>query len=231
MAGTRARALVERLGGHPARGLGDPAEDAALFRWWLRACLRTGADEKGAARAAAALEAAGLAAPAALADRPDSVAGALREAERRRPEAAAAVLVRAARTLRARHGGSLLRLLAEADDFADAGGRMAALASGVGRATVLRFLRPLRHVHPAAAEAPLDAHAKAAAVCLGWLTDDGDPEGEPAALRAALREEADAPPLADVEAALERLGRAACRRGRASRCPLGPDCPRAPDRR
>ena len=67
--------------------------------------------------------------------------------------------------------------------------------------------------------------ARAAALHLGWLAAGEDEAGEPGALRAWLRELPDAPPLADVEAALERLGAAACLREAVARCPLQARCP------
>jgi hypothetical protein len=134
-------------------------------------------------------------------------------------------LARAGRSLAERHGGSLAALAAQAEDLEELGGRLAALASGVGTATVLRFLRPLRDLWPAAAEIPLEPAARAAAVHLGWLAEGADEEGAPAALRAVLLREPEAPPLADVEAALARLGARSCLRQRPDRCPLGARCP------
>jgi hypothetical protein len=63
------------------------------------------------------------------------------------------------------------------------------------------------------------------------LMEHEDREGEPGALRAALRVDAAlragaAPPsLADVECALARIGAVACARGLSARCPLGDACP------
>ena len=107
----------------------------------------------------------------------------------------------------------------------DLAARLARLAPGVGTATVTRFLRPLRDRWPAAREIPLSAAARAAAVHLSLLREGEDEEGEPGALRSALLREADAPVLADVEAALGRLGERSCLRQRPARCPLGQACP------
>jgi hypothetical protein len=58
------------------------------------------------------------------------------------------------------------------------------------------------------------------------MSESDDEEGEPSSLRSYLaRSEDDAPPFADVEAALERLGAASCLRGRVKSCPLGAECP------
>ncbi|NNL65419.1 MAG: hypothetical protein HKP30_04185 [Myxococcales bacterium] len=62
----------------------------------------------------------------------------------------------------------------------------------------------------------------------GWLDEFDDPETAPGTLRRRLEDTGEAPPLPLVEAALERLGRAACRRNDTRRCPLGEDCPARP---
>jgi hypothetical protein len=92
---------------------------------------------------------------------------------------------------------------------------------------VLRFLRPLRDTWTAARETPLAEPARAAAVHLGLLGASEDLEGEPAALRAACARWLPDLSAVDVEAALERLGAAACRAERVARCPLGTDCPKS----
>ena len=174
----------------------------------MAACLLSGrADEAAALAAFRALDARGLASPAALAGAGgEEVASALEESGYPRAGPAAAVLWRACRTLLERHGGSLSRLAAEADGLDELGARLAGLARGVGAATVACFLRPLRPFWPAASDLPLSPAAEAAAEHLD-LVWDGSP---------------------DLEAALERLGRRACLRGRPERCPLGEECPRRP---
>lgn len=218
--------LVERLGGHPLGVLGlDPGDPQDRERWWTAACLLASrASERVAFAACLALAGRGLDRPADLAARPADAAAALAEAGLPDPDGMAARLARAAHEL-ATGAGSLDALAGRADDIADLVGRLARLAPGIGSGAVLRFLRPLRDVWPAAAETPLDAAARAAAVHVGLLGEGEDEEGEPGALRAALAREDAAPPLADAEAALERLGRAACLRGRTGRCPLGDGCP------
>ncbi len=171
----------------------------------MAACLYSGgAAEALATDAFRALAARDLDTPAALAAAaPEAIARILEQARLPRAEARAGTLVRACRALMERHGGSLARLAADAEGLDELGARIARLARGVGAATVACFLRPLRGLWPAAADLPLSPAAQAAAAHLGliWTGD------------------------LDLEAALERLGRRACLRGRSERCPLGRDCP------
>jgi hypothetical protein len=200
------RRIVSRLGGDPAARLGlDLAREADRGRWLVAACLLSaGAPEAVAEAAFRRLAESGLEAPARLAAAPPgAVARALEQAGHPRPERVAAVLTNACRSLLERHGGSLAALAQQAEGLEDLGARVAALGRGVGQATVHCFLRPLRPHWPAAADLPLSPAAQAAAEHLG-LRWDGD---------------------LDVEAALERLGRRACLRGRVERCPLGAACP------
>jgi endonuclease III len=220
--------LVARLGPHPARRWGlDLGADADLARWLPAACLlAVRQDEEAAGAARAALAEHRLDAPDALARAgPAPVAKALAAAGYPKPEITAARLVRASTSLLERHAGSLAALLAAADGLAEAGAALVSLAPGLGPATAAEILRPLRERFAAACEIPLAPAARAAAVHVGLLRTGEDEEGEPGALRAALAREHPAPDLADVEAALGRLGRAACHRRSTARCPLGPDCP------
>jgi len=230
--------LVGRMGGHAASELGvelEHTDDDGVARWWVLAVL-LGAlrgDRDRAIAAARALRTAGLSHPDALrgAD-PATVAGALDTCGVRPSAPVAARLVRSSRALAERWAGSFDALAAEADGLEDLGGRLASLSPGVGAGTVVRFLRPLRERWTAAGEIPLDEAARAAAVHLGWIAEGDDLEGAPGSLRRSLVrvDTARAPDAAraafsDVEAALERLGRAACRRERPDRCPLGVRCP------
>ena len=229
LASRAARALVERLGGHPCTraGIDLACDDSERGRWWVLACLLSSRrDAARAERAFAALGSAGLDGIGALADaRPEAAAACLAAAQLRDPSGLAARLCRSARQLRDGHGGSLDSLARGCVELDELGVRLAALAPGIGAGTVARFLRPLRDLWPAAREMPLLPAARAAAVHLGWLGAGEDEEGEPGALRAFLQAEPDAPPLREVEAALERLGSAACLRERPERCPLASDCP------
>ncbi len=228
-AGERVQEPVARLGRHPAAGLGlDLAREEDLAAWLVLACLLTGrAAEERAGQAFRALRELGLTSVGALAAaEPAAVAAALAGAGYPAPERAAATLVRLGRALRARRRGSLARLGSEALGSDDLATRLVRLAPGFGPAGVLRFLRPLRDHWPAAREVPLAPAARSAARHLGLLAEREDEEGEPGALRAALGSLPGAPPLADLEAALERLGSRACLRERPERCPLGADCPR-----
>jgi hypothetical protein len=205
----------------------DLDEPADVARWFTAACLL--ASRGGEARALEAfqeLERGGGARIDRLAEGDaERVCAALQRAGYRQPEALAGRLVRAAASLAEAHGGSLEALAAAADDLETLGASLARLASGIGAATILRFLRPLRGIWPSAREVPLAAPARAAAVHLGLLREAEDLEGEPGALRATLRDLGDPPDFADVEAALERLGARACLRDRPERCPLGEACP------
>jgi len=223
-----ARELVTRLGGHPARDLGlDLVDGADAGAWLIAACLLCGsAKPEVAGNAYRSLAAHGLAEPEALAVAdPVKVAWRLADAAYPKPEVAAQRLCRASAALVSRWEGSPRRMAADADGLDDLGGRITSLAPGVGRATALVFLRPLREVFAAAGDLPLAPSALAAAVHLGWLAPGADETGEPSVLRALLASEPDPPALADVEAALERLGSRACLRERPERCPLRGDCP------
>jgi hypothetical protein len=225
--------LVERLGGHPLTALAiEPSEgDAALGRWWVAALLLS--SRRDAARAEAgfrALDEAGFVDVEALAAAtPESVAAHLEAAGARDPTSAAVRLVRSARTLLEEHEGSFEGLARGCATLEELGERLARLSPGVGAGTVVRFLRPLRDLWPAAREIPLSPAARAAARHLAWIGDSDDEEGEPGALLATLAEAPEAPRVRDVEAALERLGRAACLKSRPDRCPLGNHCPRRDD--
>lgn len=224
----RTRMAVECLGGHPLRALGlDAAEPTDRARWLALARLASErAPEERVREAFRRLDADPGATPEALAAAgPARVAEVLLAAGLRDPEPVAHGLCRAAANLLARHRGDLDALAAGCLDLEELGRRLAALAPGLGAATVLRFLRPLRETWSAARETPLAPTGHAAAVHLGLLGEAQDLEGEPAALRAACA--AHVPDLSaiDVETALERLGARACRSGRSDRCPLGSACP------
>jgi hypothetical protein len=220
-------ALVVRQGRQPAGELGlDLTRAGSRARWLLLACLLAASrQEAHALRAWLALVDAGLGDPAALAGAGEAVlVPHLAEVRPRDAQRLAARLTRLARALVALPGGSLEPLAAESLDLSELGGRLVRLAPGLGTASVARFLRPLRDAWPAAREIPLAATARAAALHLGWIAEGEDLEGEPVLLRTRLG--AEAPAFADVEAALERLGAAACLRERTRRCPLDVDCPR-----
>jgi hypothetical protein len=228
----RARELVVRFGPCTAALLGISLEeggDAALGRWLLAACLadpRLGEERLLRAWRELELGDGDLTRPTQLASAaPARVVEILRGANHPKPEAAAGLLLRVAGALATQHRGSVEALAAGAEGLEDLAARIARLAPGVGRATVARFLQPLRQRWPAAGDLPLDPAAQAAAVHLGFLRPGQDEEGAPGALWAALRSDERTPALPDLEAALARLGRRACLRGRAERCPVGRDCP------
>jgi hypothetical protein len=224
--GALARRAVAELGPHPSRRAGlDLSRPDDRARWLVlaRLCSERIAEDTALA-AFARLDAEPGASPDRLATAgPARVAAAL--ADLPRADALAPVLCRAAAALCDGYRGDLDGLAARCEGFEELGGRIAALAPGIGAATVLRFLRPLRDVWSAARETPLAEPARAAAIHLGLLGASEDLEGEPAALLAACAQEVPDLDTIDVEAALERLGAAACRRNQAGRCPLGGECP------
>ncbi len=224
----KASDLVARFGGHHVGDLGIDLEAAeGPGRWLVAAGLYGGrVDEAVAREAARALATAGLADPQQVARaRPEALEAALRGTRYPAPEAAARKLWRICHALAEHDTGSLDALAARCESLDELGARLAALAPGFGAASVARFLRPLRDRWIQAREIPLHPAARAAAVHLGLLAEGEDEEGEPGALRAALEDDPATPSLADAEAALTRLGSAACARNRVRRCPLGDACP------
>jgi len=224
----RAGDLIARFGGHPVEELGiDLEASEGPGRWLVAACLYGGRVEEGVASTAArALAAADLADPPNIAlARPETLETSLLGAGYPAPDVAARKLWRICTSLAERYGGSLDSLAAQSEQLEDLAARLASLAPGFGAASVARFLRPLRDRWIQAREIPLHPAARAAAIHLGLLAEGEDEEGEPGALRAALRDDPAQPSLADAEFALTRIGRAACLRNRANRCLLANDCP------
>jgi len=224
----RASDLVARFGGHPAARLGIDLEASdGPGRWLVAACLYGGRiDDEIAFAATRALDAAGLAEPISIAlARPEALEALLLDTGYPAPDRTAFRIWRACDSLATDYGGSLDSLAAQSEQLEDFAGRLARLAPGFGAASVARFLRPLRDRWVQAREIPLHPAARAAAIHLGLLGEGEDTEGEPGALRAALREDAEQPSLADVESALLRIGTVACAKNRTARCPLGDACP------
>jgi hypothetical protein len=224
----RASDLVERFGGHPARRLGidlEASEDPG--RWLVAACLYGGrVDEERALAAGLALDAAGLADPKSVAlARPEALEALLLGTGYPNPDVTARKLWRACGSLATHYGGSLDSLAAQSEQLEDLAARLASLAPGFGAASVAGFLRPLRDRWAQAREVPLHPAARAAAVHLGLLAEGEDEDGEPGALRAALRDDPAQPSLADAEFALTRIGRVACLKNRSNRCLLADACP------
>lgn len=231
------RDLLALLGGHVSSRLGldlsDP-DDPTLGRWLLASALvARNQPERAAIAACVALRSAGLFDPESIARAPADLESLLARAEVAKPEVAARLLVRLATSLLERYDGSVSRLASEAEGLEALAGRLAALAPGFGRAAVFRYLAPLRGQWHAASDLPLSAAAHAAAVDVLLIDAACDAEGAPAVLarRLAERSRGGTPECAlrDLEAALEKLGRAACLRRRAARCPLEAACPRRRD--
>lgn len=119
-------------------------------------------------------------------------------------------------TLQEQYQGSLERLHALSGSYADLEARLRGLAAGIGPATVNIFLRELRGIWARAAP-PLSPLAQQAGEHLGLLPPGLTPE---AALEALAREWRGQPvagyDLADLEAALVRLGMELRRQARKS---------------
>lgn len=212
--------LIGRLGAHPLSGLGGD-EDGALFRWLLMAVLMSARAPEGLARdAVAALARRGLDSSDALASDAGGAASAVLEAcGVGRAAQVSARLVRVARGLEAA-GGSLGALGREALDLEGLAGALGALGPGLGAAAVGRFLAPLRARFPAAAELPVEPAAVVAGVHLGWLPEGSDGESALPALRRCAAGALPPVDAVDLEWALGRLGRLACTRNAARRCPV-----------
>lgn len=220
--------IIARFGGHPIREL-EINLDACngLESWMVAACLYHGrVEEDVAARAFRGLDVANLGNSMSIAKRsPVELESLLVSADYPAPDSMAYRLWRISRTLDEQHGGSLTALASESDLLEDLAARLSRLAPGFGAAGVANFLRPLRDHWIQAREVPLHPAALAAAVHVGLIAEGEDTEGEPGALRLALRSDPVAPSLADAESALARLGARACLRDRTTRCPLGDGCP------
>ena len=222
------RALVEAFGPHPMRHLGlEAGSDPDLAGWLLAAALLGGRVDEGVALAAfRALDARGLTDPATLAMTGPQTPARILDAERfPKPEPTAARLVRLAAGL-GKAGGSLTALADTSDGLEELGSKLIRLAPGFGVASVGTFLRPLRDAWWAAAELPLHPAARAAAVHLDYIAGGDDEDGAPRALHRFVGQSEDpVPPFADVEWALERVGRRACQAPRPRRCPFPSSCP------
>lgn len=220
--------LVARLGPHPASVLGlglDTDED--LGRWLVASVLLGGRTAEAVALDAfRRLAREGLAAPTRLARAGFAeVQRCLEEAGVAKSEAVAAVLGRVCAALVQAHGGSIDGLVGTADSLEDVARRLSQLGAGFGKAAVLRFLTPVRDRWSVTCDLPSSSAVLAAGQDLGWIPPTQDEEGVPASL-AGRASTSIGVSRRDLEAALEKLGRAACLRGRLDRCPLAASCPR-----
>jgi len=211
-----AKALTQRLGAHPATQLNLDLESAGGREAWLLAAtlLSARAGEDAVVGLLRTLRGEGLLDAAGILDRADDMSARLAAGPWRDSRPLAARLLRVAKALVER--GGVEPIVSEADGLESLGAGIARLAPGLGTATVLRFLRPLREIWADAAEVPPTPAALRAAVCLGWAAEGAETLSLPSDPGV---------PAADLEAALERLGTAACRR-RVARCPLAEACPR-----
>jgi hypothetical protein len=222
--------LATRFGLHPATTLElelEVAEDRDLGRWLVASILLGGrTPETLALDAFRALDQARLSSPLRLAQAGlGEVQHHLERVGVSHSEAVAALLGRVCARLAQRHAESIDRLAAEADGLEELAGRLAQLGSGFGKAAVFRFLTPLRNRWSAAGDLPTSPAVLAAGQDLGWIPETQDAEGAATSL-AAYAAANGGVPVRDLEAGLEKLGRAACLRGRSDRCPLAAACPR-----
>ncbi len=226
--------LLDRLGGHLSHKLEidlSAEDDRSLESWLIVACLCSARmDEEKIEHIFRALRAAHCSNLQEITScNITDITQTLARADCKNPEREAAKFKRAANALDLHYRGSLSRLAREAEGIEDLVGRIAALAPGIGVATALQFLRPLRDTWRLADEIPLHAATRAAAIHLQLLRKDEDAEGAPSILRAKLyaANEVNAQTItfADFEAALLRLGERACTRKKVANCPMQEVCP------
>jgi len=226
---------VARFGPHAAASLGIDLDGEAdqVRRWLLASQLPLERDASAGAPTAtlwSALEAGGLLdAPPTPDERGFAPAHALavesvlRRGGVRRADDIALRIATLAHAVAHRLDGDLDALALRCEGLDELGRALSGLARGLGRGGVVRFLQPLRERWAAAADLPLDRRAVSAGAHLGLWDETVDPEAAAARL-ASLCD--GSPRRRDAEAALARLGAAACARARPARCPLGAHCPR-----
>ena len=234
------REVVENVGGHVSSlldlDLSEP-DDRTLGRWLLAAALHEGRQAERITRdACERLRDAALFDIEPMANAaPVDVERLLAQAQVPKAENVAPRLIRIARALHDGYRGSIERLAGEAEGLEELAMRLSKLTRGFGRAGVVRYLTPIRSLWHVASDLPSTPAVCAAAADLGLVDEHQDPASVPASLARKLGSDAERetpgesqPSLRDFEAALDRLGRAACLRGRVDRCPLGDACPRRP---
>lgn len=119
------------------------------------------------------------------------------------------------------YGSDLNRLHGEARDGADLERRLKLLGKGIGDVTVNIFLRELRTVWPKA-RPDLSPLARLAAGHLGLVREGEEPL--PALERLWSRHRVEGRDFRDLEAALVRLGKDFCKKGRHEACPMRGIC-------
>ncbi|OGP71182.1 MAG: hypothetical protein A2Y80_10655 [Deltaproteobacteria bacterium RBG_13_58_19] len=135
-------------------------------------------------------------------------------------------LLRVMESLTQDYQGDLERLAAVSRDYDDLERRLRALAPGIGPATANIFLRELRGIWPKATP-PLSGLAQLAGEHLHLLPPGLTPEEAFSALQKRWqRQPVPGYEIADLEAALVRLGRDFCRKPQGPPCPMGSYCPR-----
>jgi endonuclease III len=228
------RLLAEQLGGSYSRRLGlkiSEGNEKTLFLWFLASILY-GAPigEKTAEKTFRLFVAAGLTSPKRILDAGwDRLVEILDSGGYTRYDFKTAdKLLEMCGTLKKKYGCSLLKLHREASGSEDLEAKLKSLAKGIGPATVSIFLREASHVLSKAEPLP-SPYEVLAARNLKISNLKGENRQE---LRKILKEISDAWRLSglkcgfpDFRAALLRLGRDYCRKGKCEKCPVSRQCP------
>lgn len=217
--------VIKYFGGMISRELGidlswpDPEE---VFKWFL-ASLLFGAriSDKIARRTYKVFVTRGLTTPASIEERGLEILVSSLDigGYARYDFKTAKKIIDAINSLMRYYDGDLNNLHATAKSPRDLEKRIKILASGIGGVTVSIFLRELRGIWKKA-DPPLDRLAHLAARKLG-LTDSDDPFEALRDVRAAWEKRpVEGYDFRDFEAALVKLGRDLCKRGKCSECPV-----------
>lgn len=219
--------LIAEMGGRFSRELGidlfmdDPGE---IFRWFLAAKLFGGRiSTEIAMRTFREFEQRGVVTPATiLATGWDDLVVILDAGGYTRYDfSTASRLLTIVETLDSRYGGNLNELHCQAQDNGDLERRLKALGTGIGDVTVNIFLRELRSVWTKA-RSEISPLALVPSRQLGLVGSCADPL---ATLEKVWSEHpVEGHDFRDLEAALVRLGKGYCRKGRHGACPFREQC-------
>ncbi len=219
--------LITELGGTFSRELGidlSSGEAGEIFRWFLAAKLFGARISTAIAmKTYREFERCGVTTPQTILDRGwDGLVSILDAGGYVRYDfSTASRLLAIMATLMRSYGGDLNDLHRQATDTADLEKKLKELGPGIGDVTVNIFLRELRTVWPKA-RPELAPPALLAAGRLGLV---GARKNPLAALEKIWLEHAlENRDFCDLEAALVRLGKNYCRKGRHENCPLRDDC-------
>ena len=223
--------LLSRLQGRFAAELGiDLGSSPEERQKWFLAAILYGARISGqlAARTYGVFFSRGIYTPQAILDQGwDNLVQLLDEGGYTRYDYKTATkLLRVMESLKNLYRGSLERMHRVARDYDDLEAGIRDLAPGIGPATANIFLRELRGIWDKAAP-PLSALAQLAGEHLQLLAPGLTPQEALKALTAHWQQQPVAGyDFADLEAALVRLSRDFCRKGRTD-CPMGKFCGRS----